>query len=221
MTSLCLTVADTALSLNINSSEDLLKQCLAAALPIARSCRNGNCGRCDCQLESGTVVLRNGKVITAPATIALCISHARSDLRIAKMPLNSIAQHWRCEGLNLRQLQLPAGRQSPPQNGDMVALLLRNSVLINSVEAVAGRIITLQDPCPDIEQHKNKQLSIGLLNIDREHHGDFALWCHGNSNDHTQLLWRGINQATGLAAQAAYRHANNSDDYQLRTLNSQ
>lgn len=102
----------------------------------------------------------------------------------------------------------------------MVALLLPNSVLINSVVAVAGRIITLQDPCPDIEQHKDKRRSIGLLNIDREHHGDFALWRHGNSNDHTRLLWCGINQATGLAAQAAYRHASHRDGYQLRKLNS-
>ena len=216
MVTVSLTVADTALSLAINSSDNLLAQCLAADLAIARSCRNGNCGRCDCQLESGTVLLRNGRELTAPATIALCISHARSDLRIKQLPLHSTAQHWRGEGLNSKQLQLPAGRQSPPKPGDIVALLLNNTVLINSVLAVDGRVITLQDCCDAIEQHQRNQLSIGLLNIDREHNGTFALW-HEDKQMAT-LLWHGINQTTGFAALAAYRQGNSSGEFQLRVL---
>lgn len=217
MAMLSLSVADTAVCLAINDRDDLLKQCLAADLPVARSCRNGNCGRCDCRLESGEVVLRNGGKLSAPALIALCISHARSDLCIDQLPLTSIAQHWRCEGLNPIQLQLPAGRQTPPKYGDIVALLLTDAVLINSVTAIDGRIITLRDHCNEIEQHKRKRGGIGLLNIDREHSGDFALW-RSNPNSQT-LLWQGINQATGLAARAAYQRAGMPGSYQLRQLN--
>ncbi len=214
MTTLSLSVADTSLYLAINDRDDLLKQCLAAELPVARSCRNGNCGRCDCQLESGEVVLRNGSKLRAPATIALCISHARSDLQIKQLPLTNIVQHWRCQALNPTQLQLPAGRQVPPKPGDIVALLLANTVLINCVAAMTGRVITLRDASDQIEQHKHHRRSIGLLNIDSQHDGDFALW---RCEQHKQtLLWQGINQATGLAALAAYRRFSMDGDYQLR-----
>jgi len=214
MSTLSLTVADTALSLNINDRDNLLNQCLAAGLPVARSCRNGNCGRCDCQLEFGRVQLRNGKLVTAPATIALCVSHARSPIGLNQLPLASPPQHWRCQGLGPQQLQLPAGRQTPPNIGDKVALLFSATVTINSVAAVNGRVISLQDHCAHIASHIQNQDGIGLLNIDSEHHGNFVLW-HRYKHCQT-LLWPNINQSTGLAAQAAYRHGGSIGHYQLR-----
>ena len=215
MTTHSLTVADTALNLAINDRDNLLQQCLAAKLPVARSCRNGNCGRCDCQLEAGSVTLRNGTQLNAPNKIALCISHARSDLQIAHLPLISNPQHWRCEGVNARQLRLPAGRQSPPKPGDIVAVLLNNTVHINSIGGIDGRVITLQDECIEVAQHAHNHHSIALLNIDREHSGDFALW--HISNHQQTLLWQGINHTTGIAAQAAYCSGGEPGRYQLRT----
>jgi len=214
MSTLSLTVADTALSLNINDRDNLLNQCLAAGLPVARSCRNGNCGRCDCRLEFGQVQLRNGKLVTAPATIALCISHAHSAIGLNQLPLATPPQHWRCQGLGAQQLQLPAGRQTPPNIGDKVALLFAKTVTINSVAAVDGRVISLQNHCEHIATHIQNQAGIGLLNIDSEYHGNVDLW-HSIKNRQT-LLWPNINQRTGLAALAAYRHGGSVGDYHLR-----
>lgn len=215
MTTHSLTVADTALNLAINDRDNLLQQCLAAKLPVARSCRNGNCGRCDSQLEAGSVTLRNGTQLNAPNKIALCISHARSNLQIAHLPLISSPQHWRCEGVNARQLRLPAGRQSPPKPGDIVAVLLNNTVHINSIGGIDGRVIILQDECIEVAQHAHNHRSIVLLNIDREHSGNFTLW---HSSNHQQtLLWQGINHTTGIAAQAAYCSGGEPGRYQLRT----
>lgn len=215
MTTHSLTVADTALNLAINDRDNLLQQCLAAKLPVARSCRNGNCGRCDSQLEAGSVTLRNGTQLNAPNKIALCISHARSNLQIAHLPLISSPQHWRCEGVNARQLRLPAGRQSPPKPGDIVAVLLNNTVHINSIGGIDGRVIILQDECIEVAQHAHNHRSIVLLNIDREHSGNFTLW---HSSNHQQtLLWQGINHTTGIAAQAAYLSGGEPGLYQLRT----
>jgi ferredoxin len=212
-----LTVTDTALKLTINSEENLLEQCLATKLPVARSCRNGNCGRCDCLLEAGSVILRTGNQLLAPCTIALCISHAHSNLSINHLPLANRPQHWRCEGLNSKQVRLPAGRQSPPNEGDIVAVLLSNTVVTNSIAGVDGRVITLQEDCLEITHHLRNQRSIALLNIDREHAGSFSLW-HSVSDQQT-LLWPSINQTTGIAAQAAYRHGNSLGHFQLRNIN--
>ena len=210
MNKLRLSIIDTALSLPIRSDLNLLEQCLSSNLVVARSCRNGNCGRCDSTLLKGCVKLRNGQCIEGPSTIALCVSYAQSHLQICHLPLIKSPSHWRCQWQNPSQLLLPAGRQIPPHKGDICAILFENSVELNEVADITGRNIHLLNTCT------NTNHSVSLITIDRDHQGQYALW---REHQHQrQTLWAHINHATALIAQAAYLQNTNGARYHIEML---
>ena len=207
MASLTLTITNTALSLAINTDQNLLEHCLAADLPVTRSCRNGNCGRCDSSLQKGHVQLSDGSIIHAPAIIPLCIAHARSDLHISNIPLVKLPTHWRCQWRNPHILLLPAGRQTPPRQGDICAILLTHAVETNEIAEINGRNIVLRHP----GENKLESGSASLITIDRDHHGDYSLWREYDGEQ--QQLWAHINHPTALAAQATYQQSGTSGRY--------
>lgn len=209
MATLRLSITDTARSLPINSDQTLLEHCLAADLPVTRSCRNGNCGRCDSGLDVGHVRLRDGKEINAPAIIPLCIAFATSDVSISNIPMLTLPSHWRCQWQNPRLLRLPAGRQIPPKKGDICALLMANTIEINEIANIDGRHIHLRLPTTNCSE----QDSLGLIIIDREHRGEYSL-CREHRGQQT-LLWKNINHHTALAAQAAYQQSPESARYSI------
>lgn len=199
MSTLRLSIIDAALSLPIRDDINLLEQCLSANLAVARSCRNGNCGRCDSTLLKGRVQLRNGLHVEGPATIALCISHAQSDVQISQLPLVKSPSHWRCQWQSPAQLRLPAGRQIPPRKGDICAILFEDTVELNEVADISGRDIHLLNACTNSPANQ----SVSLITIDRDHRGQYALW---REHQHQrQTLWTHINHATAVIAQAAYQ----------------
>jgi hypothetical protein len=201
-----LSVLDSGLSLPLQDDVNLLKQCLEAGLDVARSCRNGNCGRCDSVMLKGQVQLRSADIQTAPATIALCISRALGDIELRSLPLLATPSQWHCQWLNQQILLLPAGRQYPPRQGDWLALLFDTHVEINNVSAVNGRqiILTTASPSPP----KN---SIGVLTIDREHAGHYQL----QRKDQSHILWQNVDQHSAQAALAYYRHRQPSGQFTL------
>ncbi|MBW2941261.1 2Fe-2S iron-sulfur cluster-binding protein [Zhongshania aquimaris] len=202
-----LSIVDTALSLTINKDQNLLEQCLAATLPVTRSCRNGNCGRCDSKLLQGQVRLRNGNLLQSPATVPLCIAYAIEDLQISDIPLSQLPSHWRCQRQSPQQLLLPAGRQTPPLQGDICAILFVNGVEVNEIAHVAGRSIALTNPSAITAENS----VVSLITIDRDHSGQFTLW--REHQNHRQLLWANINQTTALSAQAAYQQSSGVGKY--------
>jgi ferredoxin len=215
MATLMLSTTDTALSLPINPDQNLLEHCLGADLPVTRSCRNGNCGRCDSSLDAGHVRLRNDKEINAPAIIPLCITFAASDVSISKIPMLTLPSHWRCQWQNPMLLRLPAGRQIPPKQGDICALLMANAIELNEIANIDGRNIHLLLPT----QNCSEQDSLSLIIIDREHHGEYSLF-REHEGQQTRV-WKNINHRTALAAQAAYQQHPESARYSIHDLDQE
>tara|TARA_R110001592_G_scaffold1874_4_gene11359 strand:+ start:2988 stop:3659 length:672 start_codon:yes stop_codon:yes gene_type:complete len=194
-----LTIVDAALSLPIRHDHTLLQHCLAAELAVSRSCRNGNCGRCDSSLLKGRVKLRNGNTVEAPATIPLCIAFALDEVEISNLPLIKLPIFWRCQWQNSRVLVLPAGRQTPPHEGDICAVLFEGSVELNEIAEVNGRNIVLFKPAANTPEVN----SVSLITIDAEHEGQYTLCREYKSQ--RQLVWQGINHVTARSAQTAYQ----------------
>lgn len=194
-------------SLSLNQDETLIEQCLAAGLAVTRSCRNGNCGRCDCQLLSGQIKLRNGNIVQATANVALCISYALSNVQFQSIPLIQQPSYWRCQLKGTQHLRLPAGRQTPPHAGDICALLHEDTVEINEAVRVEGRNIILQKPI----QFAKQAAGLSMITIDRQYQGRYSLW--RETPLQTLLLWDNINYLSAVAAQAAYRKSPDTGSY--------
>ena len=61
----------------------LLEQLTDFGINQRRACRNGVCQICDAELLAGSVFQRYPEAdLTAPATLYLCTSHPRSNLRL-------------------------------------------------------------------------------------------------------------------------------------------
>lgn len=207
MTALRLTIVDAALSLPIHHDQSLLQHCLAADLAVTRSCRNGNCGRCDSTLQKGRVQLRNGDIVDAPAIFPLCIAFALDDVEISNLPLTKLPTSWRCQWQNSQALLLPAGKQTPPHKGDICAVLFDATVEINEIADVDGRNIVLLKPAANTPEVN----SVSLITIDAEHGGQYTLW--REYKNQRQRVWKDINHVTARSAQTAYRASACSGSY--------
>ena len=94
------------------------------------SCRNGNCGLCEADLNSGSVWLDDTRTqVCAPARILLCRAFARSDIALSVPQTQPVLSRY-CEVLSVDragewcrvQLQLPAGRAPVLHLGQMLRL---------------------------------------------------------------------------------------------------
>jgi ferredoxin len=184
-------------SILLHADTNLLITCLNAGLPVARSCRNGNCGRCDVQLLAGQVVLRTGEHCQAPTQIPLCLAQPLSDLLVDRLPLETRTQHWQCQVIDGGRLRLPAGKQTPPRPGDIVAVFPKQQTGVapaglNTVAEQRGREIALADPV------LTSSPTVGLLVIDQQWQGNYALWQTRPAP--ALCLWSGINADTAHSA---------------------
>lgn len=93
---------------------DLLQQLRRAGFDVPQACRNGNCGRCYAKLLQG-----QASKTLQPDTLALCISHAHSDMKLA-LPATSQWQRYACQLLaqsdDQIRVRLPAGKIVVPDS---------------------------------------------------------------------------------------------------------
>ncbi|WP_415242172.1 hypothetical protein [Zhongshania sp.] len=109
--------------------------------------------------------------------------------RLTKPPTS-----WRCQWQNSRVLVLPAGRQTPPDKGDICAVLFEATAELNEIAKVNGRNIVPLKPAANTPAVN----SVSLITIDAEHEDQYILWReHKNQR---QLVWKDINHITARSA---------------------
>lgn len=191
-----LTVDKGSAHCRLNREETLLQQGLNAGWPLARSCRNGNCERCFCQLLEGTVRYPDYSVYGPGSTIALCLAKPGSSLVLDSLPLQQRRRAWRCEITGDHTLQLPAGRVGKLERDCKLLLISSTHVLPATLLSRSGRSLTVNRPLT------GEQPSIALVIIDGCGDGDWQL--HHRERSPT-LQWQGLDQDTAQQALALAR----------------
>ena len=191
-----LTVDGTPRHCSLNREDTLLQQGLAAGWPLARSCRNGNCERCFCQLLSGEVIYPDHRRYRAGSIIALCLARPTANIVLGSLPLQPHQRAWRCEIINDTSLLLPAGRSTGLEPACHVLLIHDNSITNTTLRRREGRRLTLDAPLASTAP------SLGLVLIDAHRCGDWQLHNRACS---PSLQWQGLDEDTARQALAVAR----------------